>query len=134
MQTHVHNPAALPFQLNAGGKTEKTETGNSYSTNTLERTKTIFFTFVYVQGIKSSKRWTVRGCCQFVQTKIQDEDVCNGSVCTGEEKQSSAIVKVLLGSPSWEQLLLHHFDPMDMLSTDNHKTSSAETSQAQNMA
>lgn len=37
----------------------KTETGNSYSTNILESTKNIFFTFVYVKRIKPSKRWIV---------------------------------------------------------------------------
>lgn len=37
----------------------KTETGNSYSTNILQSTKNIFFTFAYVKRIKPSERLIV---------------------------------------------------------------------------
>lgn len=52
----------------------KTETGNSYSTNILESPKNICFTFVYIQRLKPSKRWGVAHF-PFIQIRIQDESL-----------------------------------------------------------
>lgn len=51
----------------------KTETGNSYSTNILESTKNIFFTFVYIKRIKPSKRWIVTVFSIYTNKNPDDE-------------------------------------------------------------